>query len=280
MIRLGSIEFINSLPVDHGVASGEIPFHGNVVSGTPAELNQKLIKSELDISPVSAFFYAEHQKDFLMFPDLSISSLSGVESVLLFSRLKLRNLEGAVITITGQGRTTPALFEMISWLRYGFRPRFRTSKIPLSDIPKDADAMLLIGDEALIAKQHLKDSNIEIIDLAAEWRKWTKHPIVFAVWAVRRDFFKSEPQKVFEAHSALLQSRDWGLKNLDMIYHASERKTGLPRAVLQSYFSRLSYGLDEELQSGMRLYFDYAVKCRLLKPVKEFETIYSMAGVS
>ncbi len=279
-MRLGSIEFINSLPVDHGLASGEVSFQGSVVSGTPVELNQKLLKSELDISPVSAFFYAEHQSDFLMLPDLSISSLSGVESVLLFSRLKFRNLEGAVIAVTGQGRTTPALFEMISWLRYGFRPRFRTSKIQLSDIPKDADAMLLIGDEALIAKQHLKDSNIEIIDLAAEWRKWTKRPIVFAVWAVRRDFFKREPEKVFETHSALLQSRDWGLKNLDAIYDASEQKTGLPRPVLQSYFSRLSYGLDEELRTGMRLYFDYAVKCRLLKPVKEFETIHTMAGVS
>ena len=276
-MRLGSIRFINSLPVDLGLMSGSVPFSGTWMSGTPVELNQKMLDGALDLSPISVFFYAEHPDDFLVLPDLSISSLSGVQSVLLFSRLKFRNLEGGVIAISGQGRTTPALCEILSRIRYGFTPNFKVMTMTLNDIPKDADAMLLIGDEALVARQHLKDSNIEIVDLAAEWQKWTKLPIVFAVWAVRREIFEKKPEAVLNAHSAILRSKAWGLKNLEAVYQRSYEQTGLPRDVIVSYFSRLSYGLDEELKKGMQLYLDTAVKCGLLKRVEKIETIEKSA---
>lgn len=272
-MRLGSIQFINSLPVDLGLAGGKIPIGAELVSGTPAELNQKMLDGALDISPISAFFYAEHQEDFLILPDLSISSLSGVQSVLLFSRLKFRNLEDGVIAISGQGRTTPVLCEILSRLRYGFTPRFEQMPMTLNDIPKNADAMLLIGDEALVARQHLKDSNVEIIDLAAEWHAWTKLPIVFALWAVRREFFEKEPEAVFAAHRAILQSKAWGLKNLEAVYAQSYERTGLPLDVLRPYFSKLTYDLGEEMKKGMALYFDHAVKCHLLKRPKKMEII-------
>ncbi len=106
-LRLGSIRYINSLPVDLGLLRHEVDFTHEIVRGTPSELNQKILEGAVDLSPVSAFFYAQQAADFELLPDLSISSKSGVQSVLLFSRCRPEELAGKKIQLTGEGRTTP-----------------------------------------------------------------------------------------------------------------------------------------------------------------------------
>ena len=263
-LRLGSIEFINSLPVDLGLLSGAVPLDAKIIQGPPMALNQKIIRSELDISPVSALWYAEHEKELLLLPDLSISSESGVQSVLLFSRLKLGNFAGATIALTDKGYTTPALLEVLCRLKYGFRPRFKEYPALEDSIPEDSDAMLLIGDEALMMREKLKGAQIEVIDLAEEWRQWTHKPFVFAVWAVRREFFLSYPDEVLKAHRAILESKRWGLEHLEEVLRKGVEKTELPKEALRSYFMKLSYSFDETMKEGLELYLQYAVRCGLV----------------
>ena len=272
-LRLGSIEFINSLPVDLGLTSGKVWTDCEIVTGIPMALNEKILNKEIDVSPVSALWVAEHPKEFLLLPDLSISSESGVESVLLFSRYPLKKLKRKFISITPQGRTTPALLEIICRLRYGFRPDLKLTDSKMQDIPEGSDAMLLIGDEALAAHEKLKNTGYVITDLAEEWREWTSLPFVFAVWAVRRDVFLTRAKEVFELHQALLNSKQWGAEHLQEILSVSEAKTRLPAKLLKDYFSRLSYDFNERLKCGLRLYYEYAVRCGILKTVAVFEEI-------
>jgi len=278
MIRLGSIAFINSLPVDLGLRSGAVPAEAELVRGTPAELNRKILAKELEISPVSVLCYAERQRDFLLLSDLSISSESGVESVLLFSKRPLAELKGKKIALTAKGRTTPALLEIICRLRYGFEPDFAVPPGEFGEIPAGCDAMLLIGDEALLAKERLGRSDLKILDLAEEWRAWTGLPIVFAVWVVRREIFSTQIEAVMKVREALMKSKRWGLSHRDEVFASAERESKLPKAVLENYFSRLSYGLDEKLKEGMKLYLDYASKCGIIGPVGEFQEIGDEVG--
>ena len=272
-MRLGSISFINSLPVDLGLISGQVPTEAKIFSAAPTTLNQKVLDGDIDISPVSALWYAEHQDKFLLLPDLSISSESGVESVLLFSQFPLKKMKGRQIAITGQGRTTPALLEIICRSRYGFRPDFKMASPETQDIPEDASAILLIGDSALTAKEKLKRPGIYVTDLAEEWKEWTALPFVFAVWVVRKDVFLAQPKKVLELHEALLRSKQWGAKNLGEILKVAEKKTSLPRNVLERYFSRLSYDFNEGLKCGLKLYYEYAVRSGILPHIADLETI-------
>ncbi len=278
MVRLGSIAFINSLPVDLAIVKGIVPSNVEIVSGSPAALNEKILSGELEISPVSVFWYAQHQKKFLLLPDLSISSESGVMSVLLFSRYRLEEMKGRRIAWTGEGRTTPALLEMICRLRYGFTPQFKLIPSGAGGIPEDCDAILLIGDQALVMKERLADSGLQIIDLAEHWKAWTKRPIVFAVWAARRDFFLDHPDEVLQTHKVILKSKQWGLAHLIEVIEEAKNKTGLPETILKSYFSQLSYDFDERLREGMRFYFDTATKCGLIEPVRELEDITEAVG--
>ena len=272
-IRLGSIEFINSLPVDLGLLRGTIPSEAEIIQGSPAALNEKMLSGDLDLGPISVFWYAQHQEEWLLLPELSISSESGVQSVLLFSRHPFAELKGKRIALTGKGRTTPALLSILCQRKYGFMPVLVPTEEGRGDVLNGADAVLLIGDEALEAREKYSDSKFQVIDLAEEWRDWTGEPVVFAVWAVRRASWNLSAEKVLEVHQQLLKSKEWGAQHPAEVLNAAEKKTHLPLPVLKAYFSRLSYGFDKKMQAGMKRYLDEAVRCGLLQPAKPFEFI-------
>ena len=251
-IRLGSIEFINSLPVDLGLLRGTIPSEAEIIQGSPAALNEKMLSGDLDLGPISVFWYAQHQEEWLLLPELSISSESGVQSVLLFSRHPFAELKGKRIALTGKGRTTPALLSILCQRKYGFMPVLVPTEEGRGDVLNGADAVLLIGDEALEAREKYSDSKFQVIDLAEEWRDWTGEP---------------------DVHQQLLKSKEWGAQHPAEVLNAAEKKTHLPLPVLKAYFSRLSYGFDKKMQAGMKRYLDEAVRCGLLQPAKPFEFI-------
>ena len=273
-MRLGSIQFINSLPVDGGLLSGEIPFSGQVIQGSPVDLNEKILRGELDVSPVSALWYGMYQDRFTLLPSLSISSESAAQSVLLFSRKPLELLKnGSRVIFSGKGRTTPALLEIICRLRYGVKPVIETAPIKGYVLPPDADAMLVIGDEALLAYQQLKSGTLKVTDLAQEWYVWTGLPIVFAVWAVRKDVYAKDAQGVHKAHEAILRSKQWGAAHLDWVLDESERRSELPRQILRAYFSALSYDFSERSKKGMTRYMECARECGLIGSVPVLDEI-------
>ncbi len=264
-LRLGSISFINSLPVDLGLLCGAVPCAAEIVQAPPAVLNEKMGSGVLDLGPVSTYWYALHSAELVLLPDLSISSRSGVQSVLLFSRRPMAQLAGKAIAVTSQGRTTPVLLEILCRLKYGFKPIVKPLGLDLeAGIPQEAEAALLIGDSALLAKERFKRESWEVIDLAEEWQGWTRMPLVFAVWAVRRAVHAAAPDQAAEAHEALLRSKAWGLSHQEAVIRAAAVKTGLATEVLVSYFSGLSYDFDAELKAAAALFFEYAWRCGLL----------------
>jgi chorismate dehydratase len=278
-MKIGLIEFINSLPVDLGLIRRAVAVNAQMVQGLPAALNEKILNKEIEISPVSAFFYAEHQKDLLLFPDLSISSRSGVQSVLLLSRHPMASLAGKTVAFSGAGRTTPALFEILCRQRYGFVPALKISPLPLHKAFQDFDAALVIGDQALLAKERFQNQGVYVIDLAKEWETWTKKPFVFAVWVTRRDFFEKHPEKVSKAHQAFLDSKAWGLSHPEEIILEAKLRTGLSEETLKSYFSCLSYDFDDSLKEGMNFYFNAAAQLGLLPPAGALEEISCLSRI-
>ena len=57
----------------------------------------------------------------------------------------------------------------------------------------EADAGVLIGDAALRARYEAPGRGLQVTDLAQAWKEWTGLPMVFAVWAVRRDYAAANP---------------------------------------------------------------------------------------
>lgn len=273
MIHLGSIAYINSLPVDLGILRGAVDLGPDVelVPDVPSGLNALVLRGGLDVTPVSALHYAQNAERLLLLPDLSVSSESGVQSVLLFSKKPIAQLGSIVIRLTDQGRTTPALLKILLHTRYGFSPMYASGP-STSDLNTVYDqAVLLIGDDALRAADSPEAGEWHVTDLAQEWQEWTGLPFVFAVWTVRKEFLKQNPDAARRILNALYQSRKWAAEHEAELIDEAQQRSGFSPDRLRRYYRELRFDLDAGLIKGMTRYFEEAAKLGFIQKTPTLE---------
>jgi chorismate dehydratase len=93
---------------------------------------------------------------------------------------------------------------------------------------------------------------LQVTDLAQAWKEWTGLPMVFAVWAARKDFAAVNPGQVKEVHEAFQRSRDLCLGELDAVAGAAARWEPFDSATLATYFRGLDFSLGERQIDGVR----------------------------
>ena len=59
-LRCGRIKYTNDLPIYAAFDAGVIEYPGTLHADVPARLNAMLLHDELDLSPISAFTWAEN----------------------------------------------------------------------------------------------------------------------------------------------------------------------------------------------------------------------------
>src|SRR5437660_3475155 len=139
-MRIGRIGYINCAPVygaiDRGIVS--LPHGAELVTGTPAELNDLLVAGELDVSVISAVEYARHAKDLVLLPELAISCDGPVRSVALFSRRTVGQLDGRTVLLSASSRTSVALLELLCGDVWKVRPHFAEARSEAGDLDPPA----------------------------------------------------------------------------------------------------------------------------------------------
>lgn len=249
-MRLGRIAYVNCYPVYGAIDRGLVPAPAELVTGTPAELNDLLAAGELGVSVVSIVEYARNAAAYHLLPDLAVSCDGPVRSVLLFSRREVRDLDGATILVSASSRTSVHLLELLCQDVWRVRPRLAVARAEAQDLESLAglphDAVLVIGDPALLLAA--RGGYGHQYDLGDAWKAWTGLPFVFAVWAARRD---ANPSLVAAAHQALVRSRDWGLEHLDDLAAQAAAATGMPVGACREYLSGLDYGLSYRHLEGL-----------------------------
>jgi chorismate dehydratase len=269
-VRVGRIPYINCYPVYGAIDRGIVPLEGTVVDGVPSELNRRMACGQLDVSVISAVEYAREASRYLLLPDLAITSDGPVRSVLLFSRKPAEELGGARVLLTRSSMTSVALLRLLFSHVWNAAPEFAAGDAELSDIARFAaephDARLVIGDAALLLGAHghgddggdrASDSPCApryeyVYDLGAEWKRWTGLPFVFAVWVAQRT---APVRQALDIHARLIESRDWGLRNLDQLAAQAAAATGVARLVCAEYLSGLDYRLSYAHLAGLTDFF-------------------------
>ncbi|MBI1966453.1 MAG: menaquinone biosynthesis protein [Gemmatimonadetes bacterium] len=253
-MRLGRIGYINCYPVYGAIDRGLVRVGAELVTGTPAELNDLLVAGELDVSVISAVEYARHARDLVLLPDLAISCDGPVRSVALFCKRPVEDLDGHTVLLTASSRTSVGLVELLCRHVWNVQPKFAQARAEASDL--DAltrlphEALLVIGDPALLlAARHAYPHRY---DLGEEWKQWTQLPFVFAVWAARR---AAAHGLVRAIHQALLESRRWGLAHLDLLAAAASQATGVAETDCRSYFAGIDYALSDKHLAGLTDFF-------------------------
>lgn len=256
-LKMGKINYINAFPVYYGIDKDEnlLPDWIDLIAEPPADLNRRLVKGEIEISPISSAFYGMHHKKLLLLPDLSISCHGKVMSVVLMSRYPLEELEGKKIVLSGESETSAAFVKMI-FLERGIRPVFETRRVKtLLDVQDSADAVLVIGDTAL--KEPWESVFDFRIDLGQLWHEMTGMPFVFAVWAVRRSFAQNRPEIVDRVIRLLLESKRQGDGNMNHIIRRGADTLGLKEPFIKEYYDCLFCDFDKRKIEALECFFRF-----------------------
>jgi chorismate dehydratase len=250
--RVGHIQFLNCLPIYWGLMRSGALIDVDLRKDTPDRLNAALVAGDLDIGPISLVEYLRHADELTLLPDLAVGSDGPVLSVNLVSTRPITQLDGRPVALGSTSRTGVLLAQMLLSQRYGVEPEYFSCPPELTEMLLEADAGVLIGDAALRALYEAPRRGLTVTDLGQAWREWSGLPMVFAVWAARRDFATQHPGLVKDVHEAFLRSRDLCLAELDAVATAAARWEPFDAATLAEYFRALDFSLGERQVAGLR----------------------------
>ena len=244
---IGRINALNMYPLYHHLA-GPAGEGLTFLDGLPTALNAALLEGRVDISAVSSIAYARNADRLQILPDACIAADGAVDSIQVFSQLPFEQLR--TVAITPHSATSVALLRVLVGPTVAF--------CPLVGDPRDApeDGVLLIADEALAV---LREGAFPVhTDLSERWQAMTGHPMVFAVWAARRDVVQRHPEAV-EAFAELLRSaRAEYVREPSSAARAAALRFGLPEATVADYFQRLRYRFGAAEREGLSHFLELA----------------------
>lgn len=266
MIRIGHNQNTNMLPMFYSL-SRENPLLDWVIA-QPTGHNKMLAEGKIDTAPISAFSFGEHWRDYAILPDLSVSTKGRVGSILLFSKYPLQQLDGRKVALTSHSATSVNLLKVLMKEFYHSTPEYVIMDAGLKEMLAEADAGLLIADQAIQAA--LDQPNVQIIDLGEEWYRQTGCSMTYSVWAYPKSLIQEKGEELRETHKLLIQARDHALTHMDEIVHTCVEMLGATSDFWFDYFRQFRYTFNSELQQGLSRYFEYCVKYGQLSEQPEF----------
>jgi chorismate dehydratase len=249
--RVGHIQFLNCLPIYWGLVHSGALLDVELTKDTPDRLNDALVGGELDIGPISLLEYLRHAESLLLLPNLAVGSDGRVLSVNLVAQRPLPELAGRRVALGSTSRTSALLARM--WLAqvHHVVPDYFVCPPDLTAMLLEADAAVLIGDAALRATYDAPRLGLEVYDLGAAWRDWTGLPMVFAVWAVRREYAEANPGLVKDVHDAFVHGRDDAMAHVAEVAATAARWESFDAATLGTYFRTLDFSLGPRQVLGL-----------------------------
>ncbi|TJY44348.1 ABC transporter substrate-binding protein [Cohnella pontilimi] len=261
-IRIGRIDYTNVWPVVHHFDPAALKHPAEQVQEMPAVLNRKLREGEIDLAAISSFAYGDSSESYYLLPDLSVSALGRVQSILLFLKSPLEKVVNGKIALTTTSATSVNLLKIIMEKFYGGKPIYEDAEPSLEKMLQGADAALLIGDHAIRASW--QNHGYRVLDLGEVWNLWTGHWMTFAVWAVRREAARRNPEAVRDIFEGLTVSKRMAYRDLEPIVSKAQSQIGGTREYWQGYFRNLYHGFGPEQQAGLKLYYQYAHELGLI----------------
>ncbi len=196
-VRLGCVKYLNAQPLIHG-------WDAPVVFDHPAALCRQLADGELDVAFVSSFEFLRDPV-YTIVDRVCVAADGPVHSVFVAHHGPVEDLEE--ISLDPASRTSVNLLRVLL-AELDLRPRLSRAE------PGSEGARLLIGDQALRFRAEHGDQ-FEYWDLAAEWKRLTSLPFVFALWLIRPETPGAEALA-----ERLRARRDANLQELDQVIAA------------------------------------------------------------
>ena len=240
--RIGKFGFINNFLPYYLLEQKGVP----IIEAPPAKFAEMFEKRRIDFAPVPSFYYIKN-KEMLRSYEFCVASKEQVLSVIVVSNKK--GLDDGSIAITNQTMTSVNLLKIILNER-----RMKNRLVPVNEsmadeLLKHCSHALVIGDEAIKARMMYR----VVMDLGEEWHELTGYPMVFGISASFKEKDMSEIDK------KVMESVEWGEKNVGLIAAKAEEKFKLQKDFLEVYFKTLTHRMGAKEVRGLELFEE---KCR------------------
>ena len=220
---------------------GDAPFA--VRNLAPRELGREAETGGVDLGLMATGDFLRLRDRFELLSLMGVAARGPVQSVILFSRRPANALGGALISVTPETSTSSRLLKLLLNVRRG-----------LTDIryvrglePTQADALLMIGDQAMRMRNRRPEGFTHTLDLGSDWLEWTGQSFVYAVWAVRTAL---DPVTRGELGRYLESSLAAGLASLPEVARRQGDVGWTPDA-MEAYLRRFHYRLGPEDLKGL-----------------------------
>ncbi len=268
-LRVAAISFLNPAPLlydfEHEPTASALRTRYELHYTTPAHCARELHSGAADLGLIPI---AELTPELAVVPGCTIASLREVRSILLLvknpANLPVGEALSHVTTIAtdSASRSSTAYAHILFEHFYNAHPTFTEHRADAVSMLSTADAALLIGDPALLARQNRSQIEAEItsqldtdfapgsllwLDLATLWRQHTGLPWVAAVWAVRPAALRLNGITPAQLFADLTASRNAGLTHIDTLVREWTPRIALPAEVIRTYLTQnIHYTLDPD----------------------------------
>jgi len=270
--RIGHIQYLNCYPLYYGLLSRQISMAAELIKGTPAQLNQMLRNNLLDVAPISSIEYARQADKLILMPGLAVACNGPVGSIFLVSRLPIAELGRARIALTNTSATSQVLLKVLMANYFGYQPEYFASPPMLGAMLLEADAALLIGDEALEAAYRPRPG-VYIYDLGELWKQYTGECMVFAVWAINRQFAEQNKPLISDIEKTFRASMQYSLDHLEAAAEDASRYDIYDPDYIARYLTTLKYDFTAPYQKGLLRYYQEAHSIGELEQVPALEFV-------
>ena len=289
-LRVAAISFLNPAPLlynfEHEPAAPDLRTRYDVHYTTPARCAAELHAEQADLGLIPI---AELTPELAIVPGCTIASQHEVRSILLLVRSRgemtvpeaLRRI--TTIAADSASRSSAAYARVLLERFYGVRPRLVDHEAEPLSMLAARDAALLIGDPALLAREHRDEIDAHLksggesllwLDIAQLWREHTALPWVAAVWAVRPQSLAGSGVSAMQLIDDLNASRDAGLAHIEELVAEWTTRLPLPAEIIRTYLTRnIYYRLDAGCLDALRTFRRYAAELGILPPLPELHLL-------
>jgi len=260
--RLAASSYLNSAPLIWSFLNGSHRGSVDFVEAVPARCARLLSESAVEGALIPVIEYQRIQSGYLL-PDVCVGSQKEVLSVVLVSKNKQLN-DINTVALDESSRTSATLVKVIFREFLKREPEWTTSEPNIQEMLDNYDAALIIGDPGMGFRRR----GLNVWDMASLWRQYTGLGFVFAMWMVRDEAVERARLVDFAG------ARDEGVAHIEEIIETYQDKIPMLVDELRNYLTEnIVFNVDEQMQEGLRLYFELAFKHGLIEIVKPLRFI-------
>ena len=244
---LGRVSFINCDPVFH-----TIPDSWKVLPAPPSWLTGHLLRRDCITAPIPTADYASNSGKLSLIRDIGIVGRESVGSVLLFGNRPIETMRD--IALPSDSSTSNMLMKWILKQR-GLDPKYVKMGPDMDSMLDECDGALIIGDRAIAAA--INNPELVRMDLGREWVEITGLPMVFGVFAARKD---SDDHSISMARELMLSNYNNFLEQEEVrrivISDASKKVSLSVERVAEYYANEVSNLLSPESIRGLSVFLE------------------------